>query len=180
MTPDIADEHSVKRRRRPAKSCDACRARKVRCDQKMPCGPCKRARSTPKCVYAPDVVRIPSPDPTPEESGPGGAPLPTPVQLRHRTPQGSSSLDDCAEADQLRRQIKDLQNRVDCLESKVETNAAKTAAAPTADLRVAPIQPKLRQTADKNKLFGANHWIHTAKHVRRITEIYLDCSNRKD
>ena len=171
MTPDLADEHSIKRRRRPAKSCDACRARKVRCDQKMPCSPCTKARSAPRCIYGPDTVRIPSPDPTPEESGPGGAASYTPAELRHKTPEGLLPLDHRAEADQLRRQIQSLQNRVDALESKVEASAEKPATTPTADLRVVPIQPSLRQTADKNKLFGANHWIHTAKHVRRITPI---------
>ncbi|KAJ4147056.1 hypothetical protein LMH87_001609 [Akanthomyces muscarius] len=126
MTPDLAEEHSVKRRRRPAKSCDACRARKVRCDQKMPCGPCTKARSAPKCVYAPDAVRLPSPDPTPEESGAGGAASHTPVELRHKTPEGLQRLDYRAEADQLRQQIRNLQNRIDTLESKVE--AAQAAA----------------------------------------------------
>ncbi len=176
MTSELPDEHSVKRRRRPAKSCDACRARKVRCDQKMPCGPCTKARSAPQCIYGPDTVRLPSPDPTPEESGPVSY---TPASQRHHTPEGPS-LDHVAEADTLRRQIKNLQARVDTLESSLAAGAERPTTTPTADLRVTPIQPKLRQTADKNKLFGANHWIHTAKHVRRRHPNHKPVSSSND
>ncbi|KAH8711769.1 Transcription factor lepE [Beauveria bassiana] len=164
MSSDLPDQHSVKRRRRPAKSCDACRARKVRCDQKIPCGPCTKARSAPKCIYGPGTVRLPSPDPSPEESGSGAAAPHTPAETRHYTPE-ASSLCGNTEAEQLRRQIAHLQNRVIRLESRLEADVVRPAATLATDLRVTPIQPKLRQTADKNKLFGANHWVHTAKHI---------------
>lgn len=170
MSSDLPDQHSVKRRRRPAKSCDACRARKVRCDQKIPCGPCTKARSAPKCIYGPGTVRLPSPDPSPEESGSGAAAPHTPAETRHYTPE-ASSLCGNTEAEQLRRQIAHLQNRVIRLESRLEADVVRPAVTLTTDLRVTPIQPKLRQTADKNKLFGANHWVHTAKHVRTRYQI---------
>ncbi|KAM3428273.1 hypothetical protein NHJ13734_008670 [Beauveria thailandica] len=165
MSPELPDQHCVKRRRRPAKSCDACRARKVRCDQKIPRGPCIKARSAPKCIYGPDTVRLPCPDPSPETSRSGVAAPHTPAEIRHYTPE-ASSLSGKTEAEQLRRQITRLQNRVVRLESRLETDAVSSAATPATDLLVAPIQPKLRQTADKTKLFGANHWIHTAKHIK--------------
>jgi hypothetical protein len=38
-------------RRRPANSCEACRRRKIRCDQGLPCGSCVRARSALLCSY---------------------------------------------------------------------------------------------------------------------------------
>lgn len=160
---DITDPPPPKRRRRPAKSCDACRARKVRCDQKTPCGPCTRARSAPKCIYAPDTIRLPSPDATPEDA----SSLPS---VAH-TP---ASVGGGSEADELRRQIQQLQSRVNSLEGKV-ANSGRTVATPTGVLKVKPIQPRLRQAPDKNKLFGANHWIHAMKHVSHHTTTCREC-----
>lgn len=45
---------SEKRRRRPPLACVACRHRKVRCDRKMPCQNCVRARKASSCVYVSD------------------------------------------------------------------------------------------------------------------------------
>lgn len=45
-----------RKRRRPAKSCEQCRRRKIRCDQNMPCGACVRARASLQCSYLPDSV----------------------------------------------------------------------------------------------------------------------------
>ena len=51
-TRDTSEGFEVpRRRRRPAKSCDQCRNRKVRCDLNQPCGPCQRARSALACSY---------------------------------------------------------------------------------------------------------------------------------
>ena len=47
----------AKKRRRPAKSCEQCRSRKVKCDQEEPCGPCSRTRTALACVYSADTVR---------------------------------------------------------------------------------------------------------------------------
>ncbi|ROV98026.1 hypothetical protein VMCG_06972 [Cytospora schulzeri] len=43
-----------KRRRRPPLACIACRRRKVRCDRKLPCQNCVRARRATSCAYVPD------------------------------------------------------------------------------------------------------------------------------
>ncbi|OJJ59267.1 hypothetical protein ASPSYDRAFT_105414, partial [Aspergillus sydowii CBS 593.65] len=40
-----------RKRRRPAKACEQCRQRKVRCDLSVPCGPCTRAKSELNCSY---------------------------------------------------------------------------------------------------------------------------------
>lgn len=45
---------SEKRRRRPPLACVACRRRKVRCDRKLPCQNCTRARRATSCTYVPD------------------------------------------------------------------------------------------------------------------------------
>lgn len=155
----LGDEHRIKRRRRPAKACDACRARKLRCDQRSPCGSCRRARSAPECVYGADTIRLPSPGPSPD-SGSGATSLAhTPEQVRSFAPAGETEL--------LRRQIAQLQNRVDNLESRVVQGSYPQDATPNAASHAAPMQCKLRQVPDKNKLFGTNHWIHALKHVSR-------------
>lgn len=43
-----------KRRRRPPLACIACRRRKVRCDRKLPCQNCVRARRAATCSYVSD------------------------------------------------------------------------------------------------------------------------------
>jgi len=43
-----------KRRRRPPLACIACRRRKVRCDRKLPCQNCVRARKAASCSYVSD------------------------------------------------------------------------------------------------------------------------------
>ncbi|PWY94079.1 C6 zinc finger domain protein [Aspergillus sclerotioniger CBS 115572] len=50
-----------RKRRRPAKSCEQCRQRKIRCDRNVPCGPCTRARSSLGCSYR-QSFRSPTPD----------------------------------------------------------------------------------------------------------------------
>lgn len=49
-----AGANPEKRRRRPPLACVACRRRKVRCDRKMPCQNCVRARRGTSCTYVPD------------------------------------------------------------------------------------------------------------------------------
>ncbi|KUI54584.1 hypothetical protein VP1G_01931 [Cytospora mali] len=51
---DGSPPSSEKRRRRPPLACIACRRRKVRCDRKLPCQNCVRARRATSCAYVPD------------------------------------------------------------------------------------------------------------------------------
>lgn len=44
-------QSNPRKRRRPALSCQQCRARKVKCDKEMPCGPCTKAYGSLKCSY---------------------------------------------------------------------------------------------------------------------------------
>ncbi|KAI1505193.1 hypothetical protein F5X99DRAFT_369991 [Biscogniauxia marginata] len=41
----------ARKRRRPAKSCEPCRSRKIKCDRGLPCSPCKRSRAALLCSY---------------------------------------------------------------------------------------------------------------------------------
>lgn len=53
-SPAQFQQNPEKRRRRPPLACVACRRRKVRCDRKMPCQNCVRARRATSCAYVPD------------------------------------------------------------------------------------------------------------------------------
>ncbi|KAL5340184.1 hypothetical protein BJX70DRAFT_396958 [Aspergillus crustosus] len=44
-------EAASRKRRRPAKACEQCRHRKVRCDLRAPCGPCTRGKTLLDCLY---------------------------------------------------------------------------------------------------------------------------------
>ncbi|KAI1746966.1 hypothetical protein F4782DRAFT_522836 [Xylaria castorea] len=47
-----------RQRRRPAKSCEPCRSRKIKCDRGLPCRPCMRSRASLLCTYKPDHMPV--------------------------------------------------------------------------------------------------------------------------
>ncbi|PYH72901.1 uncharacterized protein BO88DRAFT_172321 [Aspergillus vadensis CBS 113365] len=146
-----------RKRRRPAKSCEQCRQRKVRCDRNVPCGPCTRARSSLGCSYR-RVSR--SPTPADHQTSPlishepqrnaRGYPLPSGM------PDGSTgSLDEtprigpqCGSKEcissQLGSTIRDLQSRLQRLEERLSSPDITRPSAPESD-----IQQALRELCDK-------------------------------
>jgi hypothetical protein len=52
---DFTVPRQPRKRRRPALSCNECRRRKVKCDQKVPCTPCTKSK-TAVCKYDPDAT----------------------------------------------------------------------------------------------------------------------------
>ncbi|KAI1169520.1 hypothetical protein F4777DRAFT_215483 [Nemania sp. FL0916] len=75
MTEQLNSASEKRHRRRPAKSCEPCRARKIKCDRGLPCRPCLRSRASLSCTYkstrmnVSSGLRADSPlqiDPTPE------------------------------------------------------------------------------------------------------------------
>lgn len=50
---------SPRRRRRPARSCEECRRRKVRCDRKQPCCHCSLTQTA--CLYRNDSIQVLAP-----------------------------------------------------------------------------------------------------------------------
>ncbi|KAJ4390160.1 hypothetical protein N0V93_007634 [Gnomoniopsis smithogilvyi] len=54
MEDPSREASSEKRRRRPPLACVACRRRKVRCDRRLPCQNCVKARRAVSCAYVPD------------------------------------------------------------------------------------------------------------------------------
>ncbi|KAI1117644.1 hypothetical protein F5Y14DRAFT_464697 [Nemania sp. NC0429] len=51
MAEQLKSVPSKRHRRRPAKSCEPCRARKIKCDRGLPCRPCLRSRAALLCTY---------------------------------------------------------------------------------------------------------------------------------
>lgn len=99
----------MKKRRRPARSCEQCRQRKVKCNLEEPCGPCIRARASLACSYRLDTVRKDSSTTTaqPEEqlrSGVGSLPGSEPqrrlstVGHHEQTTRQSSMVDHAVDA----------------------------------------------------------------------------------
>jgi hypothetical protein len=169
-----------RRRRRPAKSCEQCRRRKIRCDQKLPCAACIRARASLECSYRPVslVTSTSTAEPslllTPESRSE------TLHEQHHR-----------AEVDiQQEKTISELCRHVQSLQAQVvslEQQNALTPSGPTAvqkqggsavsgtssqlsapDTCTPAATPRLRNAPHKTKLFGQSHWIHTAEQVRPL------------
>ncbi|KAE8153450.1 hypothetical protein BDV25DRAFT_168906 [Aspergillus avenaceus] len=140
MSPD----HRPLKRRRPAKSCEQCRQRKVRCDQNIPCGPCTRARTELRCSYRGTAASPQTPLPTPDLYGPIHDVVPHPAPNHHtptslgdveprktmeRLPPADSLLPPISPV-QLEPSVRDVQRRLQSLEdrlSRCESNNASEA-----------------------------------------------------
>ncbi|KAI0096867.1 hypothetical protein GGR51DRAFT_566931 [Nemania sp. FL0031] len=82
MTEQLKSAIGKRQRRRSAKSCEPCRARKIKCDRGLPCRPCLRSRASLLCTYTSDHTLVPSgleahtsprPEPILEETGTSAA-----------------------------------------------------------------------------------------------------------
>lgn len=51
--PPAKERPGPTRRRRPALACEACRARKIKCDRNTPCNKCIRGKRARTCTYVP-------------------------------------------------------------------------------------------------------------------------------
>ncbi|KAI3334662.1 fungal-specific transcription factor domain-containing protein [Ustulina deusta] len=60
MTEHLKSATRKRQRCRPAKSCENCRARKIKCDRGLPCRPCMRSRASLPCTYKSDHVPLSS------------------------------------------------------------------------------------------------------------------------
>ncbi|OXN27035.1 hypothetical protein CDV57_04237 [Aspergillus fumigatus] len=148
-----------RKRRRPPKSCDPCRRRKVRCDRELPCGPCQRARTSLHCFYRPAVTaRSPSTDEDcrlTASCGPEGhTPPPQAVDLQTKIRPAAPTAQSQPQGpnyDQTKI-IQDLQNRVRRLEEQLcDLPLSKGAIGPNPS--VSPSQA-LRHLHDRFQVIG--------------------------
>ncbi|KAL4738619.1 hypothetical protein BDV11DRAFT_131445 [Aspergillus similis] len=117
----MATEHGSRKRRRPARSCEQCRQRKVRCDRNVPCGPCTRARSVLHCSYR---DKSPSPNSACLESTltPRTAQRPVTEAFSQRAPDrptptdlGDTNLQSKVDLPLIRHRIQSLEDRLTAL-----------------------------------------------------------------
>ncbi|KAL4963695.1 uncharacterized protein BDV14DRAFT_176183 [Aspergillus stella-maris] len=176
----MADD-TPRKRRRPAKACEQCRQRKVRCDPKLPCGPCMRAKSSLNCSYK---------DAQPEtQRGDYRVPLePARPREQARNVLTPSSLADGTPNDDLHQAVRDIQARLNSLEkqtclasrerdngpglreelraltSRLQTlegqlTTSSHAVFPAQDrYSIGAIPPRVRPSARKAKFLGPTHW----------------------
>lgn len=158
-------EERPRKRQRKARSCEQCRNRKVKCDQELPCGPCRRSRDAIPCNYRdhdflaankPEVNNSSNADPVPTSSDTHANPgHPHACVLR------LSAYDET---------VRKLQERVRRLENSQARETDHLTI--TTGLSVDPITPRLRSTAEKVKLFGQSHWMHAAE---KVCPVYSFC-----
>jgi hypothetical protein len=77
MTSNLMIDAPLRRRRRPAWSCLECRRRKIKCDQKNPCGQCAPKSLT--CVFSPSAATAAPVN----QQWRTGTSLPTPSSTNH-------------------------------------------------------------------------------------------------
>ncbi|KAG0161643.1 hypothetical protein PDIDSM_9178 [Penicillium digitatum] len=177
-----------RKRRRPPKSCDPCRRRKVRCDREFPCGQCERARTSLQCFYRPAVaVSSPSGGELSQFTAPCVLEELTPPSQAidpqtHGRPPAPTSQSQPQDHDQYQNKIvQDLQRRLRRLEERLPVPPAlrhlhdrvlgaeeqlSDASRPSPSVNgwaIPATLPRLRVTPDKTKLFGPSHWLHTAE-----------------
>lgn len=175
-----------RRRRRPAKSCEQCRRRKIRCDLGQPCNGCVRARVSMECSYrdggSGDAAAVPAKSrelastETHPEAGEevvvsgrrGAAARPALVgdYLRAQIPRQPSrpeAGDDMP-----------LTNQESLLLSNASPSQPLVSAPASSSTCIPPHTPRLRHVPEKTKLFGQTHWLHTAERV--CSPIFNSCS----
>jgi hypothetical protein len=142
---------AVKRRRRPAKSCNPCRLRKLKCDLGFPvCGSCTRARASLSCVYTSDSranhARENAAAKRPRlEDEPGNL---TAGESASKAADSGSKLSSHSPAPTHGVEATDKQRNEVIVSSQKHTN---------------PTGLRLRNGRDKTRIFGPSHWIHMAE-----------------
>ncbi|KAF4471601.1 C6 transcription factor [Fusarium albosuccineum] len=174
MSPNLSSSGSPppkRRRRRPARSCEQCRRRKIRCNMGQPCNGCVRARAPMQCSYrdgspgdtalGPSKNRELAPaDARPErEEGEVAASQRTTAprrdsvgvyprgQMLHQPPNNGDNVP-------LQDQGSSLSNLVPSSQPLSSTSSSTC---------IPPLTPRLRHVPEKTKLFGQTHWLHTAE-----------------
>ncbi|KAK9447408.1 uncharacterized protein V1518DRAFT_406939 [Limtongia smithiae] len=187
----------VRKRRRPAKSCEHCRLRKIRCDQLVPCSSCVRSRASLQCSYCSDdtqvlpVAKRSDHDAFSASSTEGVAiSAATPAQSANsqqellaeapaqrasepvRTPHTTTIKPLRAEEslDELRARIRQLERQAEQQDerSKSVDIQVKDKLNALSTLTVAPPLPRLRNGSEKAKIFGPSHWFYATERVSGI------------
>ncbi|KAM0556819.1 hypothetical protein ACHAPJ_005879 [Fusarium lateritium] len=167
ISSTVSPQPSKRRRRRPARSCEQCRRRKIRCSLGQPCNGCVRARAPMQCSYR---------DASPVESvpeAPGVLSL-APVETRTEREEAASQRNADIQSgivpyprDQVSQPPRPgtTDNAVPNQESVVSEfiPIPQSSASTPLSTSIPPFTPRLRHVPEKTKLFGQTHWLHTAE-----------------
>lgn len=161
----------VKKRRRPAISCERCRQRKVKCDKQSPCNNCTKTNFHP-CTYVETHIpkaKVPRTSPRPQRSPANIASATTTTAnsglfsspSTHHTPGTAASIAPGSSVSQ----VEHLQARVQELEARLSGEG--TTDSPVAEdetqayISSNHIIPS-RGTVSKTRYFGQSHWMNGA------------------
>ncbi|KAI1743865.1 hypothetical protein F4680DRAFT_456567 [Xylaria scruposa] len=196
MTEHLKSVPHKRQRRRPAKSCEPCRSRKIKCDRGLPCRPCMRSRASLLCTYKPDHMPV-SPGSQPdvvEEAGALSSPLRTfrggdapgstePLCVIPEThdPTTSSVSQRVSALERLfqnsggdSRQtcsLQDLEARLSRIEQCIGTSLSEPLPSDKSELRIKLPRPHLRPEHEKTRLFGKTHWVHSLDQFNILSQM---------
>ncbi|KAI1121862.1 hypothetical protein F5Y10DRAFT_92128 [Nemania abortiva] len=201
MAEQLKSAPGKRHRRRSAKSCEPCRARKIKCDRGLPCRPCLRSRASLLCTYTYDHGLIssgqgahspPQPDPI-EESGisattPANGDVPSPIETPcitqdHDTARPSlarrlSVLEQILQSSERdvrhNHSLKDLEARISRIEQRIGGSSSDTRSLDKPDkpdLRIKLPRPHLRAEREKTRLFGKSHWVHSLEQFNILAQM---------
>ncbi|KAI1271176.1 hypothetical protein F5Y07DRAFT_392946 [Xylaria sp. FL0933] len=165
MTEDLKSATRKRQRCRPAKSCEPCRARKIKCDRGLPCRPCMRSRASLLCTYKSDSRPIsirsqlqvsPRLDPILDDDDT----LPT-------TPEKSQ----CGDVATLSEPLY-LEARLSRIEQQIgNSRASEAGPLDKSELRIKLPHPHLRAEHEKTRLFGKTHWVHSLEQFNVLAQM---------
>ncbi|KAH7156156.1 hypothetical protein EDB81DRAFT_379195 [Dactylonectria macrodidyma] len=172
--PSTASPISKRRRRRPARSCEQCRRRKIRCNQDQPCAGCVRAREPMQCTYrdgnGSDAEVLARKASGPADKTTGLMPVSSGSRTQSEESQSSGRVLASYPRDQIAHRPLPVQKNKDIppapgFESR-PANQARTSSPlvlSSSSTSIPPVIPRLRNVPEKTKLFGQTHWLHTAE-----------------
>lgn len=185
----------TRRARRPAQSCEPCRRRKVRCDLGTPCSACRQSRGRMSCTYS-SSARHSTSEPNPNPAIATTHEQQTVPEETPRAPGSSRRVTTSSVSATVEERLLNTERRMQSIEkSLTPRNGHNTVLAESSKpflvphntssssseakgLTIVPTIPLVRNTAEKVKLFGSSHWLHTAAKVSFNIAVWARCPKK--
>ena len=177
----------IRKRRRPAFSCEECRRRKIKCDRTFPCKHCRylnaicnypegaaplNSRTTPAAsphhVLEPPTPVIPAPSLSLDNlsiSSIRDGNLQQPLQESRKSP--NTCDENTEDSPQIRALLEKVQ-RLEHLLSEHMPDGVPGVSNPLIEPKFSESQAQLRGTLSKTRFFGQSHWMNSIGLVRPI------------
>ncbi|KAI0129018.1 C6 transcription factor [Xylariales sp. AK1849] len=149
---DTESSKSARKRRRPPKSCEQCRKRKLRCDRELPCKPCRRSRHVLQCSYQADTQR----------------------SATSQAPHSADLLEGGEPSDI----VLGVENEAASRQRSCTPTASAWPPYTAASEHVP--RPHLRMESEKTKLFGQSHWIHALEQFQVLAQLQAQAFTYRD